>query len=240
MEKYQSAYKWLLIPFIISLLGFTPTYYLKFTDATFGQHIHGLSATLWYLFVVYQPYLITKKRIRDHKKHGIYGIFLAGLVVASAMIMIPNNLIGAQNQLQSGDINPIAPPFFLYGISLFDFVSIIGFAVSVLMAIRTSSRVDSHAAWMISSVFWVLMPALTRLALIPMFMSGSITHFANLAMLTTPLILISILIVMYRLKNWHPAFIAAFLGNLMTYLVIPVGHSETWISVATALFTTNN
>ena len=65
---------------------------------------------------------------------GMIGLFLAGLVVASGYAMIPGNITGAMAQEASGSSSPIAPPFFLYGVSLFDFVAITGFGVSVIMA----------------------------------------------------------------------------------------------------------
>ena len=237
MEKYKNAHKWLFIPFVIAIIGFMPSYYLRFTDALWGHHLHGLSATLWYLFVIYQPYLISKQDIQRHKKSGIFGVFLAGLVVASALAMLPGNLQGAAEQLASGEISQIAPPFFLYGITLFDLVAILGFGVSVIMAIRNSKDLDNHAIWMIATVFWALMPALARLALIPMFISGNITHFANVAMAVTPLILIAIGIIMYRLKTMHVALVAVFLCNLLSYVIVPLGKSEWWINFATAVFT---
>lgn len=237
MSNYKNAHKWLIIPFVIAVIGFMPSYYLRFTEAFWGHHIHGLSATLWYLFVIYQPYLVSKRDIQKHKKYGIYGVFLAGLVVASALVMIPGNIQGAAEQIASGEISRIAPPFFLYGVSLYDLVAIIGFAVSVLMAVKNSRNLDDHALWMVSSVFWVLMPALARFALIPMFMTQNITHFANIAMLVTPLILISILVLMYRLRQVHIALVAAFLGNLLSYVIVPLGKADWWVNLATALFT---
>ena len=130
MEQYKNVHKWLIIPLVIALIGFFPSYFSKFTSAKFGHHLHGLSATLWYVFVIYQPYLIAKKSFAKHRKYGLIGIFLAGMVVASGLAMIPGNISGAMAQEASGEISAIAPPFFLYGVSLFDFVAIIGFGTS--------------------------------------------------------------------------------------------------------------
>ena len=236
MERYTNVYKWLFIPFAIAIIGFFPSYFSKFTSAKFGHHIHGISATLWYAFVIYQPYLITKKKIKLHKKYGIIGVFLAGLVVASGLAMIPGNISGAIAQELSGQESPIAPPFFLYGVSLFDFVAIVGFGVSVIIAIITSKQIDDHAIWMISTVFWALMPAFARLALIPMFMMGQLTNFANLAMITTVPILIVLVIIMVKIKRAHPALIAAGIANLLSFAIIPLGRSNWWIEFAKGLF----
>lgn len=236
MEKYKNAHKWLLIPLIIALIGFFPSYFSKFTSAKFGHHIHGLSAVIWYAFVIYQPYLIAKGSFAKHKRYGIVGIFLAGMVVASGLAMIPGNISGAVAQQASGQISPIAPPFFLYGVSLFDFVAIVGFGVSVIMAMIKSKQLDDHAIWMISTVFWALMPALARMALIPMFMLGQLTHFANLAMITTPLILLALIGVMIKLKKVHIALVAAAVANLLSFIIVPLGKADWWVEFTKQFF----
>lgn len=234
MEKYKNAHKWLIIPFVITILGFTNSYFLNFFNARWSHHLHGLSSAAWFLFIIYQPYLATRGRLRDHKKNGIFGVFLAGMVVASAAVLIPNNIASAA--LENSANHPIAPTFFRYGVSFFDLVAITGFGVSVIIAIARSRNLDDHAIWMISTVFWALMPALARLALVPLLMTGNVTNFANIAMAVTPLILISIVILMVWLKRAHPALIAAFIGNLTTYLIKPLGHSEWWMKTADAIF----
>ncbi|WP_424964384.1 hypothetical protein [Ekhidna sp.] len=236
MDTYKNAHKWLLIPFAIAIIGFLPSYYLQFANAKFGHHIHGLSATFWYAIVIYQPYLIRKKEIQKHKKYGVLGVFLAGMVVASGLAMIPGNISGAMAQEASGQLSQIAPPFFLYGVSLFDFVAIAGFGVSVIIAIKKSRNVDDHALWMISTVFWALMPALARMALIPLVFLDNITHFANMAMLTTPLIILSLVVVMFRVKKAHPALIAAGIANLLSFVIIPLGKADWWISFVQTFF----
>ncbi|MFN1835295.1 hypothetical protein AB2B38_008535 [Balneola sp. MJW-20] len=234
MEKYKKAHLWLIIPFVIAILGFMRSYFLDFFNADFRQHIHGLSAIAWYGFVIWQPYLATHKQLKKHRKYGVIGVFLAGLVVASALATIPNNIQGAMAQETP---NPVAPPFFLYGVSFFDFVSIIGFGASVIIAIMKSKNLDDHALWMISTVFWAMVPAFARLTLVGYVMTtGELTNFANIAMASTPLILIAIAVLMYKFKRFHPALVAVFIGNLLVYTIKPLGESEWWIRIAQALF----
>ncbi|MEO7974687.1 MAG: hypothetical protein ABIU84_13980 [Thermoanaerobaculia bacterium] len=41
---------------------------MKLSSATFPQHEQGISATLWYILVIVQPYLIVrKKNFQKHK-----------------------------------------------------------------------------------------------------------------------------------------------------------------------------
>ena len=58
---YRNFNLWMLVPFGISVLGFSYSYYFNLANATFHQHVHGISATLWYVLVDVQPYLITRK-----------------------------------------------------------------------------------------------------------------------------------------------------------------------------------
>ncbi|MCP9291928.1 hypothetical protein [Gracilimonas sediminicola] len=232
MDKYKKLHLWLLIPFFIAVLGFMRSYFLNFLNASWGNHVHGISATLWFLFVIIQPYLATHGHLKKHKLYGKIGMFLAGAVFASALVMIPENIRFAQT-----DFDPwVAPDVFLYGVSFFDLISITGFAFSVIMAIIKSKNMDEHAIWMISSVLWALMPALARFGLIFSVWFGQNLNFAELAMITTPAILITAGIIIYKLKRWHPAMVAVIIGHISVYLIIPLGKSQTWIEIATALF----
>ena len=235
MEKYKKAHLWLLIPFALAVMGFWRSYFMNFTGATWGQHIHGLSAILWFGFVISQPYLATHGQLKKHRRNGIIGMFLAGMVVASALAVIPGNI-----RLALTDIDPpVAPDFFLYGVSFIDLITITGFGLSVIMAIIKSKNLDDHALWMISTVFWALMPALARLALVPLLWMDTYTHFANLAMITTPFIILAALIIMIRMKRAHPALIAVIAGNLSVYLIVPLGENQWWIDLAVSLFSFN-
>lgn len=233
MEKYKKAHLWLIIPFGIAILGFMRSYFMDFFNASFGQHIHGLSAVAWYGFVIGQPYLATHKQLKKHRKYGIVGVFLAGLVVASGLAMIPGNIAGVEGAAN----NPVATPTFLYGVSFFDLISIIGFGVSVIIAVMRSKNLDDHALWMISTVFWALNPALARLSLVGYFMTtGEVTSFINIINACTPLILVALIVLMIKFKRAHPALVAAFIGNLLIYTIKPLGESELWIRIATSLF----
>ncbi|MEX0845346.1 MAG: hypothetical protein WD022_08685 [Balneolaceae bacterium] len=232
MEKYKNLHLWLLIPFSIAVLGFMRSYYLNFTNASFGNHIHGLSATIWFMFVIVQPYLATHGQLKRHRLYGKIGMFLAGAVFASGLAMIPENIRFAQTDIDSW----IAPDFFLYGVSLFDFVAITGFGASVIMAIIKAKQIDEHAIWMVSTVLWALMPALARFALMPVLWFGGSLNFAEIAMIVTPAILITAGVIMYKLKRWHPAMVAVIIGHITAYTIIPLGKNEAWIEIATALF----
>lgn len=95
IQTFRHAHRWLLIPLFITLLGFTPSYFLKLGEATWHQHLHGISATLWFVLLIVQPWLATHGRLAQHRVIGPVGLLLAGMVVASALGVIPANIENA-------------------------------------------------------------------------------------------------------------------------------------------------
>lgn len=157
MKKFQKAHFWLIIPFLIAFIGFYFSYWSKLREAHFHQHLHGLTATAWYVLIIVQPFLYQKSKMNLHRILGIIGIFLAGGVVFSAMQIIPNNL-AIENIFEN----------LRYSFVYADFVFVFGFSYSVIMAIIKKSDINLHARYMFATVFWVMLPALSRLIYFPL------------------------------------------------------------------------
>ncbi len=98
------------------------------------------------------------------------GIILAGFLTASAVGVIKGNLL-----------QPEQSPLFdvRYSLSLLDFIFISGFLASVIAAVWNAKNTQVHARWMISTVFWVLSPATTRLSFIPLGMIYQPKEFSD-------------------------------------------------------------
>lgn len=158
MKIFPKVHFWLIIPFVLTLIGFNH-YWTGFSDAPFQWHLHGISATAWYIILIIQPWLYHNRPIRIHKKVGIFGVILAGFVAASALGVIRGNMLAT----------PESPLYEVrYILSLLDCIFISGFIFSVIAAIWNSRKTQIHSRWMISTVFWVLSPATTRLSFIPL------------------------------------------------------------------------
>ena len=227
MNNYKNAHRWLLIALAIVILGFVRSYWSKFPNVEFGHHLHLLSATAWFALMIWQPRLATTGRLAQHRRNGMIGLFLAGAVVASALLMLPGNIEGA---LEAGDESFVNNTF-LYGITFFDLVTILGFAGAVIMAILRSKQTEVHAIWMLSTVFWIIGPAFGRLMVMPVVMlSGGFDGltFFHVMWYVTPLVLIAIGITAWRLKNWHPALWLAAMGNLSVYVSAWIGDAPWW------------
>jgi len=160
MKKFPKAHLWLILPFVIAFSGFFFTYWSRFTEAPFHQHLHGLSATAWFILIIVQPYLYQKDNMALHSVLGTIGLFLAGGVVFSAMQVIPNNLT----------LETISESL-RYSFVFADFIFVIGFSYSVITAILYKRNIDLHGRYLISTVFWVMLPALARLIYFPLLIS---------------------------------------------------------------------
>jgi hypothetical protein len=234
VSTFRSAHLWLIIPFVIAILGFMRSYYLDFSNAIWHHHMHGLSATLWYILVIVQPYLVTRGKLREHRFYGMIGLILAGGVTFSALTIIPRNLQAAATV----EPNPFVDATFFYGVTFLDLLTITGFVVSVIMAIKKVKNLEDHALWMISTVFWALMPAFGRLAVIPVIAIGGMPpayNFVEILLMSVPFCLIPIVIIGYKFKTWHPALIAVFFGNLVYAFAGYIGSNETWRGIADVL-----
>lgn len=234
MNKYRNVHLWMVLVFITVLLGFARGYWSQFSEAPFGHHLHMFSALLWFALVMSQPYLATRGSIRTHRRNGMLGLFVAGLVVASAMLMLPSNIEKAAALEEGGFVGKT----FLYGVTFLDLVSILAFSLCIVMAMLRSRKTDEHAMWMIASVYTIFAPAFARLMVFPLAMVFGFENltFIKVLIISTPLVLVFILVTAWRFRQLHPALIFALIVNLSGLVVGPVGRSAAWRSLCDALF----
>ena len=63
-KYYKYAHWYLTLGLLIVLVGFSKTYFTKLGDFGFAHHLHGVSATLWMLLLIVQPYLFQKDYLK--------------------------------------------------------------------------------------------------------------------------------------------------------------------------------
>lgn len=234
VQRYRHLHLWMIAGLVIIVLGFSPSYFLNLREASWHQHLHGLSATLWMALLVIQPYLATHGRLKQHRRFGIVALILAGMVAASAFGVVPFNI---QNAVE-GTHSPAAPATFLYGISFLDLFTVVGFILAVLMATLSIRNLDDHVVWMGSTVFWVLSPGLVRLVGFSMLYTvglGDLTLLDLVFWVSFP-ILAALVFVMIRIRRAHPALVLAAIGNATAWIVTPLGDSGTWRAICQAVF----
>lgn len=239
-HRYRNFHLWMLIPFVISILGFSYSYYSRLSTATFHQHIHGISATLWYILVIIQPYLITRKHnVRLHIIYGTIGLLIAGIVAGSAYTIIPKNIDDVADLKDEAFFNKT----FAYFATLVDFVLITMFIISVGAAILSikKKKIDDHVQWLMASVFFVLSPGLARLLGLSIIMArkGNMegVSLEGLAVPTMIVMLLMIVFYYYKFGSFrHLSFKLLVLAHIPYIFVTQVGNNETFRSIVTAIF----
>lgn len=227
MDRFKNAHLWLLIPFAVAIFGFIPSYWSRFFEAPWRHHMHGLTATAWFILVIVQPYLATRGRLATHHRVGIIALMLAGAVIVSALGAIPYNFLN-ENMIAAAQ----------YGLSFLDIILVSGFTMSVVMAMRTVRNVEDHARWMISTVFWSIFPALFRLSFLPAsLIFGDNIPFPLVLLAMGVLNLFVVLFLMFRDRRAHPAYVAVALSSVAYVLPMPVAGMSWWRTLADALFT---
>lgn len=240
LSRYQNFHLWMLFPFAVSILGFSYSYYWNLGSATFHQHVHGLSATLWYVLVIAQPYLIVrKKNVPRHRTLGAIGLIVAGLVAGSALTIVPKNI----DDVATLDPNGFFNPTFAYFATVIDCVLVSMFVVSVAMAILRIKEKDlaGHVQWMMASVLSVLSPGLARLlGLIAIFSRRGNMEGISLVSLAVPSMIVMVLLITiyyYKFGSFrHPSFRLLIACHLPYLFVVPVGDNETVRGVLSAIF----
>lgn len=232
LALYTNAHKWLVIPIIVILIAFTPLYFATFTSEPWGYHMHALSAIAWYVLMITQPYLATRGRLRDHRKWGMFGLLIAGAVVASALTITPTNVYFGY----IGGFPPVFPAEFFYGLTFTETLAIIGFAVSVTMAIIKSRVPDEHATWMLGTVFFGFMPAWLRLSVFPVFAFDVEMSTTSALMVSIPIFVAVILYVGHKLgKLTHPMILSSVVVTVLMISTSYVGGLEWYQEFVTKL-----
>lgn len=238
--NYKNFHLWMLIPFVISILGFSYSYFSKLSSATFHQHIHGISATLWYVLVIVQPFLITrKKNILLHITLGTIGIILAGIVAGSALAIIPKNI----DNVKELDVNGFFNPTFAYFATLIDFLLISMFVISVALAILSIKKknLSDHVQWLMASVFFVLSPGLARLlGLIAITVNKGNMDGISLEKLATPTMLIMIALIAFYYYKYgsfkHLSFKLLIFCHIPYIFVSQIGNNVYFRDIVTEIF----
>lgn len=149
---------------VLAVVGFAPTYYLRFLDggptATISGgafstllHVHGALFTAWVLLFVVQTALIATRRVAVHRKLGVLGAILAAAMVAAGVL---SGIALARRGGAPPGINPLA----FLAIPLGDMVMFAGFVATALLWRRDK---ESHKRLMLLAYASILAAPAARL-----------------------------------------------------------------------------
>ena len=215
----------------MTLIGFGPTYYLRFFDGgpqatvsggpiTSVVHIHGALFTAWILLFIAQTALISTRRVAVHRRLGVLGA-----VLAAAMVIVGVSAgiaLGRRGAAPDG-IDPLS--FML--IPLGDMAMFAGFIAAALLRRREK---ETHKRLMLLAYASILAAPAARLpGVLPL---GPLAFYA-----IGFLILFAGVIYDYlSRRRVHPVYIW---GGGLLVLSVPVrlllSGTEAWKAIARAL-----
>lgn len=154
-------YAWACVAaFAVVFAGFARTYFLR---ELFGRrplpwllHLHGALMTSWFALFFVQTRLIATHRVKIHRRLGVVGAVLAGLmVIVGATVAVR----GAARDIHRPQVGG-PPPLMVLGF----FLSVLlVFAALVGAALLLRRRKDYHKRLMLMSCLSMVGPGLTRI-----------------------------------------------------------------------------
>ena len=238
LARYKNLHVWMLIPMAIMQVGICRDYWGDFSENAWSVHIHYWTVTLWYSYLIIQPYFATHGQLDKHRTNGIVGMFLAGGVAIAALSMLHRDMESAEMAAKSPERFGPFEPWFFYGVATVEVVMVTAFIFAVTQAIRHRNSVEDHAWWLISTVFLVMMPALGRGVTAAWFVLFGVDWAGRMnAHFITEAIIISLTLwaaVKYARLN-HPATWLVVGVNLFNLFVEPIGKWTWWQDVLRAV-----
>jgi len=146
--------------FVIALVGFARTYYLRtwfdVPPLTLRLHLHGLVLTLWLVLFLFQSILISVSRRNLHRRLGFAGVGLAAAVIATtySTAIEAAHLDGARGGITAADR--------LYSTA----VVLLLFGVFVTIGVVFRRRPDVHKRSMLLATITIVGPAAARAAIL--------------------------------------------------------------------------
>lgn len=232
LDRYRDLHLWMIIPMVIMQIGIFYDYWGDLFENAWTVHIHYWTATLWYLFLIAQPYYATHGQLERHRTNGIIGMFLAGGVALTALSALNRDIVSADLSARMPDRFGPFEPWFFYGIAAIELVMMSAFIIAVIQAIRHRRSLDDHAWWLISTVFIIMMPALGRglQALWALVLDGNDPQIVSTPIYVCTAIILTLLFWAARRYGRvnHPATWLALGTNLFNLLFEPLGRWE-WL-----------
>ncbi|MCF3109466.1 hypothetical protein LL912_11830 [Niabella sp. CC-SYL272] len=232
MDKYKNLYRWMIIPMLFMQFGIFRDYWGDFSDNAWAVHVHYWTGTVWYLYLIIQPYYATHGQMAKHRTNGIIGMFVAGGVCITAFSMMHRDIATTEKALTApAQFGPFQPWFF-FGVAAVEIVMIIAFGVAVIQSIIRRRQLEDHAWWLVSTVFLIMMPALGR-GVQNVHVAMQISAWPNIRIMPSLYISEGIILGMLLLGAWkfgklrHPATWLAVAVNVFNLFLEPLGKSET-------------
>jgi hypothetical protein len=239
-SHYASLHLWMIIPMVFMQLGIYRDYWGDFTDNAWSVHVHYLTGTVWYLYLIIQPYLATHGSLPAHRTNGIIGMFIAGGVCLTAFSMMNRDIVTTQRAAEFPDRFGPFQGWFFFGVAAVEIVMITAFGYAVIQSIIQRKRLEDHAWWLIATVFIIMMPALGR-GIQNVHVGLQRSNWPNVDIMSSLYLTEGIILTMIVLaaikynKLKHPATFLAVGVNVFNLFLEPLGRNKTIQSLLEAM-----
>jgi len=231
MAKYKNLHLWMIIPMLVMQAGIFRDYWGDFSENAWSVHVHYLTGTVWYFYLIIQPYFATHGQLARHRTNGIIGMFLAGAVCLTALSMLHRDIASAENSIaRRGDFGPFEPWFF-FGVAAVEIVMMTAFGFAVIKSIIHRKQLEDHSWWLISTVFIIMMPALGR-GMQFVYIGMNSQQWPNIDIMSPLYYSEGLIMAMLLFGAWkygklkHPATWLAVAVNVFNLFLEPIGRSE--------------
>jgi len=231
MNKYKTLHLWMIVPMIFMQLGIVRDYWGDFSDNAWSVHVHYWTGTVWYLYLILQPYFATHGQVPKHRTNGIIGMFIAGAVCLTAFSMLHRDIVSAERSAEMRDRFGPFEPWFFYGVAAVEIVMMLAFGYAVIKSIVHRKQLENHAWWLISTVFIIMMPALGR-GIQNVHIGMQIKQWPNIDIMPSLHISVLLILAMLLAGAWkynklkHPATWLAVAVNIVNFFLEPIGKSK--------------
>jgi hypothetical protein len=214
---YPNAPWYFALAIVVTMVGFSKSYFGNLGQISIFHHIHGATATAWMLLLILQPILYKQGKLALHRKLGWIAAFtLVPMLMIGGLIMM---------HLMVGPNAKLYPPGIPYQLSYIDCCSLIMFPLFFILSLKHGRNIHLHARYMACTVLTVLPPAITRvLFLIPWF--DSFNKTLNGSYFAVELVFLLLIIDDKRSGNIRKPYLVALL--IFTALHISMNFAGNW------------
>ena len=143
---------------VLAVVAFWPSYFARlFEQPNVWFHAHGIALTAWLVLLATQAQLIRTQRRALHRSLGKLSYAVAPAVVVISTLFVHHRFTDGL-----AVVPPELPAMALHFLAL-TLLSLVAFAVFYAAAIATRRDRETHARWMIATLFPLFTPVTDRL-----------------------------------------------------------------------------
>lgn len=145
--------------FVVTVIGFWPSFLAKPGQAPLAFHVHGVTAMAWIVLVGLQSYSIHTKRPSLHRRVGLASLFLFPLLIVGFVMIV--NVSAMAFLVPEDPYYQTLGPAFGWGLA----VPLLAYLWLYFQALKTRQNVILHAGYMLSTIFLLWEPPVVRIIL---------------------------------------------------------------------------